>query len=493
MIIRKITALSLLFVLNIGSIFALDVKLDHAGELEYAVENPAGVTTLTLSGSVNASDLYFIGKKMTNLASLDMRDAVIEAVRGIKINGRSAFNANELPQGVFSGLPLASFVYPQQQGLVIADAAFMNTAFTTISLPANVDSVGSGAFAACQNLTEVVMPDCKMGTSVFADCPALVEVDLHGVTRIPASTFRGCTALKTVKNAQNLVSIGARAFEGDAALTQFPFGPDLRELGESAFAASGLQQALLSNSNKLTHIDDQAFADAKLTQIELPSDLATIGNGAFFGNGNLESITLPAGTITLGEHSFAHGDLKEIILPNSLQHIDNYALMGQKQVSRLSLPPTLLYIGDYAMEDMTGLTSINAEALTDIPDLGQSVWEGVTQKDVTLNISENAPDFESAPQWKEFNIDRASSATEIIEAYAPKVYGRFIGTDLQLESTGNAISIVHLYDTSGRLLKAVRVNDTTAVIDTAEYPGGVFVVNIELSDSTPATLKLSRK
>ena len=494
---HKIFSIAFLCSLGVSSVYGLDITNEEAGFIDRQLTGDySGVTALTLKGEVDASDLYLISQKMPDLTSLDLKDAVIVEYRGTQFQGRSTYPAATIPFGVFSGMKLENVVVPSQPDLKIADAAFMNTMLTELALPENVTSVGQGAFAGCDALVEVVMPTCQMGDAVFADCKALKTVKIApSITEIPAATFKGCISLAEVEGSEGLVVIGDQAFEGDASLKVFGFGSGLRKIGASAFAGTGLTEVTLSEAASLTAIGEQSFAQTSATKVEFPDNVTTIGDGAFFGNTNLEYIELPPQLLVIGQHAFNQIPLKSLTLPESLEEIGNYALLGQNAIDSIALPSTLSYIGDGGMGGMTALRVIDARTLEQIPALGQNVWEGVDQEAVTLQLSVNSPDFESAAQWQDFTIDRPSGIADntVDNPSEMTVKGRFVGTDLQIESKGAEMDVVRLFDTAGRMLLTVEPRDTTVVIDTADYAGGVFIVNVVLDDKTSATLKLARR
>lgn len=474
---------------------ALDVNLTEAGTLSENIKAPAEVTRLTVTGPVNAADLFFIGSEMKALESVDLGGVTIETYNNIRLNGKTVYPASTIPEGAFAGSSFKSIVLPAQPGLVIGESAFLNSAISSLSFPSGLTSVGTGAFAACNNLTEVTLPDCTLGTSVFADCTGLVTADISAVSEIPASTFAGCTALTTVIGAKDITVIGARAFEGDTSLTNFDFGKNLNEIGASAFAGTGLAEADLSRAVSLTELPEQAFADASLTSVALPENLTAIGSGAFFGNNTLQNVELPAQVLTIGDHALTNLPLEKIDLPENLESLGAYSLFNQSKISTLVLPANLIYIGDNAMEGMTGLQNIDAKQLQQVPELGESVWEGVDQKNVSLSVMESLKDeFQSADQWKEFTLDITSRVDEITPETpgSTGVKGRFVGTELQIVSNWAEIDIVRLYDISGRQLLVVEPRDTNVAIETSDFNGNIFIVNVLLNDKDSATLKLAR-
>lgn len=497
MSIRKFFTSAVILYLCFGVASGQNITLKSAGTLSNYIDNPAGVTSLTVNGPIDASDMSFIAKEMPGLTTLNLDKAVIEEYNGLSLDTRTFYPAATIPFGMFMGMPLQTVVLPSQQRLTIGDGAFMMTAITELPSLANVDSLGQAAFAGCTKLTNITMPKvARMGGRVFSDCTGLTTVDMGSATVIPDATFRGCTALTEVKGSANITRLGNQAFEGDTNLANFTFGKNLDYLGKSAFAATGLDIIDLDPSTKLKEIGDEAFADTPVRIAKLGNSITSVGNAAFFGTSNLESITMPPTLITLGDHALVGSDLPDIDLSEGVDSIGNYEFLGQKKIENLVLPSSLVYIGNNAMEGMTGLKTLDALNLTIVPELGENVWEGVNQKEVLLYVSENMKsDFENTPQWQNFQIEITTGVDNTMhdDRVIPSVRGRFYGTDLQLESTGSDIAQVRLYDTSGRLLAEATPGASIARIDTSAYPAGVFVITVTLDDNTKAILKLARK
>ena len=131
----------------------------------------------------------------------------------------------------------------------------------------NVTSIGTRAFASCDELTHVdlgrvtVIPE-----DAFFDCGSLSDIDLKYVTSIGPSAFSSCGL--TEADLTSVTSLGGSAFCGCFDLTSVKLGGNLTSIEESAFLAC-----------------------EKLTEIDL-SHITSIGNDAFVGCTNLTDIRL---------------------------------------------------------------------------------------------------------------------------------------------------------------------------------------------------------
>ena len=141
------------------------------------------------------------------------------------------------------------------------------------TVPKTVTSIGTEAFYACKNLEMINgLSDCditKIGEKAFYNCWSLKEADLSGssLTVLPASAFKGDTALLSVKMPENLNEIGNEAFYGCSAMKKL----DL-------------------NNTRLTTIGDSALSDmTSLMYINLPDTVNSVGAKAFDLNLRLDS------------------------------------------------------------------------------------------------------------------------------------------------------------------------------------------------------------
>ena len=160
--------------------------------------------------------------------------------------------AAEIPAAI-DGKPVTS----------IGEGAFENVMITAVSIPASVKnihnlafkscsqlqtvtfaegsalaSIGDNAFAGCQKLSSLQLPEgvTEIGRAAFNGCRALREVTVPtGVTEIEDFTFGVCASLREIHLPEGLTSIGASAFTGCAALTQIVLPDGVTALGARAF------------------------------------------------------------------------------------------------------------------------------------------------------------------------------------------------------------------------------------------------------------------
>lgn len=479
MTIRMIMTSAMMAVAMANLATAAVVTNPAPGSLHTLVSDPGSETELTVTGPIDAADLFFIASCMPSLQKLDLTNATIEAYEGDAICGAANHRKGAIPGGVFAGSKIHDVAFPANGTVEINDLAFASSQIETLTLATNVATVGMGAFCACPRLTKVeIIGNCSLGSHVFSDCTSLTEARLVGLDSIAASTFAGCTSLRNIHDCNRLKTIGRRAFAGCTALESFDFSTGIQAIGDEAFTMSGLTDIDLSSCNGLGRIGDWAFAGCDaLTDAKLPRSLPDIGRGLFFDCKSLTSLTLPSESGTIGD----------------------FAMKGLESVGELTIPGSTRYIGDFAMGGMTGLTMIDATSPDAVPALGREVWDAVAQQDVKLKTSDNlAEAFSSTPQWQEFEIITAESGVDspIADTVRPSITCRFDGYLLKIRSTGAGITDVRIYDTAGRLLMRGNASPAQAVeevtIDASGLTGNMFIIDATLADGTRGALKIIR-
>lgn len=450
------------------------VNITTAGTLKGTLSpDESAASTLQISGQIDATDIEYLSS-LTSLKTLDLSGAVI-----VEYNGE----------------PLATGAVHSDPNR-IPNYAFVGSRINSIALPQSVTSIGEAAFAGSSLQTVYVSSRITdMEDYVFADCPNLETASIN-TTYIPKGTFRGCVKLKSVGVTEALQSIGDDAFAGCSALPKFSFYKNLTSIGSDAFFGTALEMADLSRCNDMKTIGDRAFAACKsLTTVYLPKSLTSIGKGVFFDNIALETIAIPEGVTDIPDFLFKGAlSLGENVLNSMINvtTIGDYAFMDMTAVTNWRTPDGLEYIGTGAMEGMTGLAMIDATKIASVPSLGENVWAGVNQSAVNLSVpQELESEFESADQWKEFNLQRQSGVNGIDNSVLSNSGVEFYieASTLHILASTN-ISNVVLYDMTGRALaSALGVNAPVTAIDLSNIQAGVLIVTVETDDNQTTTVK----
>jgi len=188
---KFIGSLLVLFsVVCLNNIYAnhYDVYVPQAGSLAglISAENKSTLTSLTVSGIINAVDIRIIRDSMPSLLDLNLRYASIVAYAGIEGTRQVniTYPEDELPARSFipaeTSVGIKSIVLPD--GLTsIGGAAFYSCfALENVSMGENIITIKNSAFANCGSLQSITIPNSvkEIGNTVFYRCNRLDNIVL---------------------------------------------------------------------------------------------------------------------------------------------------------------------------------------------------------------------------------------------------------------------------------------------------------------------------
>lgn len=457
------------------NLYALDVEVTP-GHLSDAVGD-SNITSLTVTGAIDASDLDFVNNSLPQLLSLDLSKATIAPYSGITLsNGRSSADANTIPEYLMVGSKVKNLQLPLSLQS-FSEGALAGSAIESITIPATVSVIGD---------------------YVFKDCTSLREVRFsESVTTIGKAAFEGCVSLTGITLPQSLTIIADRAFAGCSSLNSVAFGRNISSIGESAFSRCGIAEADMAPCSRLTSIAGFCFANCnRLEAVIFPASVNTLGQGAFFNATALKTITIPENVTSLADYLLkgaAEVDASKL-LHNNITAIGSYALFGFSNTETLCLPDALESLGDRAMGQWTSLKSLDAGILPAVPRLGDDVWSGIDCSGISLYVPENLKsDYMATPQWNEFNVTVKSGTGVISVGHddTESVTVGFVDRDLVVKAR-RPIDSVTLYDLSGRRLTVSVPGSDTAVIDTSVFNGRFFITEVILSGGNRSVHKTAR-
>lgn len=187
---------------------------------------------------------------------------------------------------------------------VIGDFAFAWSGLTSISIPATVTSIETGAFLGCKLTDLTISPDnrsykCKdsvifdmdMKSLIYCSCAKSGAYSIpEGVTRICEDAFYACDKLPSVDIPDTVKSIGYQAFNRCAGITEITLPNGITEIDTYTFSScSNLNSITLPDS--LTIIRDEAFSGCGLQSIVLPQNVVAVADDAFDNCDALSSVT----------------------------------------------------------------------------------------------------------------------------------------------------------------------------------------------------------
>ncbi|AYM03206.1 leucine-rich repeat domain-containing protein [Levilactobacillus yiduensis] len=353
----------------------------------------------------------FAGNQLTETLTLP---ASVTAI------GDSAFIGNGLGDGTgnqLTGIKFAEDAGTASRNLDIYASAFANNALTSVTLPADTNTIGTSAFAnnqvatlsldqkltsigdaAFKNnaLTSVAIPNLvkTIGDFAFTGNPiqTLTLGDQNSqLERIGKSAFannKGLTGTLSIPDSVNFVN--EAAFANDA-LTGLNLGKSTGTIGKSAFANNRLTDLTISNG--ISNINDSAFAGNQLTHLDLGTGVETIGNSAFVGstNGNqlAGELTIPDSVTYIGDSAFLSNRLTGITSKGTVDTVDNLAFSNNKlSVDKIHVSVTAGQLGDDAYSGqeapLTVAIGISGRTLTGVRAAIEKVIAAVPEDKLTL-------------------------------------------------------------------------------------------------------------
>ncbi len=238
-------------------------------------------------------------------------------------------------ENTFNGLPVKEISY----------CGFGNqTNLQSITLPANVETIGAGAFIGCTALQSVDLGEVQeIGGQAFDGCTALQEIEIpNSVTGKLDSTFPNCTNLSKVT---------------------FEEGCQISEIYIAFENCSSLTEITIPKS--VTLIDERAFGDCvnlESVYFEEGSQCKTI-HWSFEGCTSLKEITIPNSVESIGNYTFQGcTSITEITIPSSVQSIWNYAFQGCTSITEITIPSSVTTIKGRAFEGCTSLINLTLNA-----------------------------------------------------------------------------------------------------------------------------------
>ena len=102
----------------------------------------------------------------------------------------------------------------------------------------SVTVIPAHAFAVCNNLTSIIIPDSvtEIGVAAFSGCASLTSINIpDSVTEIGEMEFCGCSSLTSIAIPDSVTSIGNWAFPNCRKLVSETIGKSVASIGKEAF------------------------------------------------------------------------------------------------------------------------------------------------------------------------------------------------------------------------------------------------------------------
>jgi len=211
----------------------------------------------------------------------------------------------------------------------IGDGAFaICDDITEVYLPETVVSIGENAFVNCNNLVYVSIPDGvhTIGASAFSGCGSLTEVKIpSSLSEIEYCTFGYCYSLTNVEIPEGVEIIGSDAFTYCSSLEYVDLPETLCEIRDYAFSwCLALREMIIPDS--VMHVGPCAFHDCtSMTYVKLSNSLTDLCDGTFSLCHGLSTIEIPESVQWIERGTF-DASLYEIVINNPQTSLDPEAV-----------------------------------------------------------------------------------------------------------------------------------------------------------------------
>ncbi|MDR1740195.1 MAG: leucine-rich repeat domain-containing protein [Bacteroidales bacterium] len=442
-----------------------------------------GASSLTIPEGINS-----IGKSaFANCASLQTLNFNAANCLYMGDNNGPAFSGSSLKilnigSGV-TNIPANAFNYCSELATVnflsdditrIGSRAFAYSGVTgDLIIPASVQSIGEYAFLR-SSITSVTLPENldTIGSYAFRDCAALQTVNYNviNLTERSEALFQDCNAFTTLNIGKDVETI-PEIFFNNASLTAIDFSQaeSLKNIGNSAFSGAGLASVTIPET--VTFLGGGAFYNcANLTTVNYNAINAATGGYAVFEDcPNFKNLNIGGNVTKIPSYVFgACKGLRSVTIPENVDTIEYAAFLSCDSIETLVLPSTLKLIAYSAFYGCAKIDSIITNATTP-PVLGNSAFPVLPNIPVYIpcltyeNYAGNTG-YPSYDEWgyyfKNFIINGNVSDTTYYSAQ--KCYGTDYSDDNFTELTWEGTYCKTLVNTAGC--------DSVVCLTLSDYP-----------------------
>ena len=376
--------------LNVNSIG--DSAFAYTSDPLFSITIPNTVTSIGMSAFESSGITSItIPPLVTILESQIFEDSKLSSIiipNSITSIGSYAFN---------NALDLTSLTFEVNSQLTtIGDSAFYGTKLTTVSFPSSVTSIGDVAFENTTNLTTVTFDSNFQPTS------------------FSSTTFTG-SALTTVYMSSNTLNYLNSTITPppDLSFNSNPIQSFFGATNVAIFSNTTFTNISSSIADVTTSIIGTissanypvGWSATDISSVDIGTSVIDISNNAFFNTSNMKSVTIPFSVTSIGNSAFKWSGLTSVNIPNSVTSIGDYAFQNITSLTSLTFDSVsqLTTIGYQAFQ-FSSLTSIILPA--SVITLGSYAFSNIiTLLDITLNSNVNSFGFFGLNSMKTITFD----------------------------------------------------------------------------------------
>ena len=212
----------------------------------------------------------------------------------------------------------------------IEDFAFSNCeSLVNVTIGGGVKTLGMGIFVNCKNLENVVVKNGVpyISNQMFSACNKLKKISLpDSIRKIEADAFRMCSSLAEIHIPEYTEVIEGSAFYMCSSLVSIRLPKKVTKIESYTFyKCESLEMVFYDGI--LTEIGEKAFAHSGLNGFDVPGTVEKIGNSAFYDCKKLITVNIGYGVKTIESYAFFGCTwLKDIAVPASVNVIELNAI-----------------------------------------------------------------------------------------------------------------------------------------------------------------------
>ena len=271
--------------------------------------------------------------------------------------------AGKVAYGYKGTMPENTQIVLNEGTLGIADYAFAYcNNLTSITIPNSILSIGEYAFYGCKSLTSITLPNSLKTISkyVFCNCTGIISVSIpNSVTSIGERSFQGCSDLASITIPNSVTVIEECAFASCSSLTSITIPNSVTSIGAYAFSdCSGL--VVINIPNGIASLDGTFAGCSSLTTLTIPQSVTIIGGGTFAYCKKLSSITIPEYVTSIGGYAFEECiSLTSVEIPNSVTAIGESVFERCSKIETIKLPEKLQIIKKATFKGCESLNTVS--------------------------------------------------------------------------------------------------------------------------------------
>ncbi len=348
-------------------------------------------------------------------------------------------------------------------------AFYENKDIVSVEIPATVTWIGRystwlepGVFVNCENLEIVTFASGSnltyIGKEAFIGCESLKSITIPSqVQTIYAEAFKGCKSLQNITfKTTNLKTIDRLAFQGCISLKKVNLPTTVESIGEGAFK-SCTKLATIGFPKSLKNIGESAFAYSGVTSVTIPEGVSYIGAGAFYNCKSLKKVSLPSTIEALDgyESNFVEGVFEDCTSLTSVTmkpgakkaYIGHRVFEHCTSLEIIMIPKNYESIGYLAFAGCTSLTTVH--------------WADSGKVYANQSMYGNA--FYGCTSLRYLYLPKTVGSIGSIGCSGVTVYG-VKDSYVHNVCKENAIPFVAKYTTNYKRVTSVKLNKTSATI-----------------------------